>query len=113
MNFSNEIPGPEALNALGWENLVTRRAKTKAKTMYKVLNKLAPSPLEKLFEHKRNITQYKLRGYSTSLQLPQPKTEKLKKSFSYDGAKVWNSLSADVRGSATFTIFKTRLCAHK
>ena len=51
MNFSNDIPGPEALNALGWENLVTRRAKTKAKTMYKVLNKLAPSPLEKLFEH--------------------------------------------------------------
>ena len=91
MNFSNDIPGPEALNALGWENLVTRRAKTKAKTMYKVLNKLAPSPLEKLFEHKRNITQYNLRGSSTSLQLPQPKTEKLKKSFSYDGAKVWNS----------------------
>ena len=55
MNFSNDIPGPVALNALGWENLVTRRAKTKAKTMYKVLNKLAPSPLEKLFEHKRNI----------------------------------------------------------
>ena len=24
MNFSNDIPGPEALNALGWENLVTR-----------------------------------------------------------------------------------------
>ena len=113
MNFSNDIPGPEALNALGWENLVTRRAKTKAKTMHKVLNKLAPSPLEKLFEHKRNITQYNLRGSSTSLQLPQPKTEKLKKSFSYDGAKVWNSLSADVRGSATFTILKTRLCARK
>ena len=81
--------------------------------MYKVLNKLAPSPRGKLFEHKRNITQYNLRESSTSLQLPQPKTEKLKKSFSYDGAKVWNSLSADVRGSATFTIFKTRLCAHK
>ena len=113
MNSSNDIPGPEALNALGWENLVTRRAKTKAKTMYKVLNKLSPSPLEKLFEHKRNITQYNLRGSSTSLQLPQPKTEKLQKSFSYDGANVWNSLSADVRGSAIFTIFKPRLCTHK
>ena len=112
MNFSNDIPGPEVLNALGWENLAARQAKTKAKTMYKVLNKLAPSSLEKLFEHKRNITQYNLRGSSTSLQLPQPKTEKLKKSFSYDGAKVWNSLTADVRSSDTFTIFKTRLCAH-
>ena len=81
MNFSNDIPGPEALNALGWENLVTRRAKTKAKTIYKALNNLALSPLEKLFEHKRNIIQYNLRGSSTSLQLPQPKTEKRKKFF--------------------------------
>ena len=31
MNFSNDIPGPEALNALGWENLATRRAKQKQK----------------------------------------------------------------------------------
>ena len=77
MNFSNDIPGPEALNALGWENLVTRRAKTKAKTeaktMHEDLNKLAPSPLEKLFEHKRNITQYNLRGSSTTLQCLDPK----------------------------------------
>ena len=63
--------------------------------MYKVLNKLAPSSLEKLFEHKKMITQYNLRGSSNLLQLPQSKTEKLKESFSYDGAKVWNSLSAD------------------
>ena len=61
MNFSNDIPGPEAINALRWENLVTRRAKTKAKTMYKALNELALSLLEKLLEHKRNITQYNLR----------------------------------------------------
>ena len=80
MNFSN-ISGPEAIKALGWENLETRRAKSKAKTMYKVLNNLAPSSLEELFERKRNITKYDLRGSSTSLQLPQPKTEKLKKTF--------------------------------
>ena len=35
MNFSNDISGPEAIKALGWENLETRRAKFKAKTMYK------------------------------------------------------------------------------
>ena len=29
MNFSNDIPGPEALNVLGRENLVTRRATSK------------------------------------------------------------------------------------
>ena len=112
MNFSNDISGPEAIKALGWESLETRRAKSKAKTMYKVLNNLAPSSLAELFEHKRNITKYDLRGSSTSLQLPQPKTEKLKKSFSYDGAKLWNSLPVDVRNSETLTIFKERIRVH-
>ena len=112
MNFGNDISGPEAIKAVGWETLETRRAKSKAKTMYKVLNNLAPSSLAELFEQKRNITQYDLRGSSTSLQLPQPKTEKLKKSFSYDGARVWNSLPADVRNSDTLTIFKNGIRAH-
>ncbi len=45
MIFSNDISGPEAIKALGWESLEIRRAKSKAKTMYKVLNNLAPSSL--------------------------------------------------------------------
>ena len=36
---------------------------------------------------------YNLRGSSTKLCLPQPKTDYLKKSLSYRGAKLWNSLS--------------------
>ena len=67
--------------------------------MYKVLNDLAPSSLTTLFVRKRNITEYDQRGSSTSLQLPLPKTENLKKSFCYDGAKLWNSLPADMRDS--------------
>jgi hypothetical protein len=49
-------PGIEAINALGWEPLETRRAKSKVKQMYKVLNDLAPSSLATLFVHKGNIT---------------------------------------------------------
>ena len=81
MNFSNNISGPEAIKVVGWETLETWRAKFKAKTMYKVLNNLASSLLAELFEHKRNITKHYLRGSSTSLQLPQSKTEKQKKSL--------------------------------
>ena len=68
--------------------------------------------LAELFERKRNITKYDLRGSSTSLQLSQPKTEKLKKSFSYDGAKLWNSPPVDMRNSDTLTIFKEIIRAH-
>ena len=109
MNSRNDISGPEAIKALEWDKLETRRAKSKAKTMYKVLINLAPSSLVKLFKYKKEFTQYDLRGSSTSLQLPLPKTEKLKKSFSYDGANIWNSLPADVRNSDTLPKFKNRL----
>ena len=47
MNFSNDIPGPEAIKVLGWEKLETRREQSKAKTMYKILKKSARSLLSK------------------------------------------------------------------
>ena len=37
---------------------------------------------------------------------------KVKENFFYDGNKVLNSLSAEVRSSDTFAIYKNRLCAH-
>ncbi len=60
MNMGYNTPGMEAINALGWETLETRRAKSKVKQMYKVLNGLAPSSLAALFVHKI----YGLRGSS-------------------------------------------------
>jgi hypothetical protein len=113
MNLRYNIPGIEAINALGWEPLENRRAKSKVKQMYKVLNDLAPSSLATLFVRKRNITEYDLRGSSTSLQLPLPKTENLKKSFCcYDGAKLWNSLPADMRDSDTLPTFINAIDAY-
>ena len=79
--------------------------------MYKVLNDLAPSSLPTLFERKRNIIECDLRGSSKSLQLPFPKTENLKKSFCYDGAKLWNSLPADVRDSDTLSTYINAIVA--
>ena len=111
--ISNDIPGSEALDMLGWEPLETRRAKTKALHMYKVLNGLAPSSLADIFVPKSDITEYGLRGSHTSLQLPHPKTEKLKKSFSYSGAKLWNSLPTDLCNSDMLTDFKNGIRALK
>ena len=105
MNMGYNTPAMEAINALGWETLETRRAKSKVKQMYKVLNGLSPSSLAALFVNKRNITEYDLRGSSISLQLALPKNRNLKKSFCYDGAKLWNSLPADMRDSDTLSTF--------
>ena len=43
--------------------------------MYKIVNGLAPQCLTDLFISKNDISHYKLRGSSNSLQLPLPKTE--------------------------------------
>ncbi len=45
--------------------------------MYKVLNDLAPNALVNLFMRKSNVTDYELRGSSTSLQTPFPRTENI------------------------------------
>ena len=82
LGMSNDIPGSKALDMLGWEPLETRRG-----------SKWLGSELAcRSFVPKSDITEYDLRGSHTSLQLSHPKTEKLKKSFSYSGAKLWNSL---------------------
>ena len=112
MGMTNDTPGLEAITALGWETLESQRAKSKAVQMYKVLNDLAPNALVNLFMRKSDVTDYELRGSSTSLQIPFPRTENIKKSFSYDGAKLWNSLPEDLRDLATLPKFKSRISAH-
>ena len=48
---------------------------------------------------------------STKLYLPQPKTDYLKKSLSYRGAKLCNSLSDDLRNKESLAAFKTSIRA--
>ncbi len=42
------------------------------------------------------MNEYNLRGSSTSLFIPRPRTEFLMKSFSYSGAKIWNQISENI-----------------
>ena len=86
-----------ARNSLGWINLEECRAHIKAKLMYKSINNLAPEKLSNLFQYSNTIYDYDLKGSSTRLCLPRPKAEFMKKSFSYNGAYVWNHIAEDIR----------------
>ena len=86
MNMNNDTDHSVALQALGWKPLKTERKKGKAKIMYKLLNKMGPKSLTNLFTYKSEMTNYKLRNISSSLCLPQPRTNNMKKSFMYDRA---------------------------
>jgi hypothetical protein len=81
MSMKNNTPGLKAISALGWQTLESQRTKSKAIQMYQVLNYLAPNALVKLLVRKSDITDYELRGSTTSLQIPFPRTENLKKVF--------------------------------
>jgi hypothetical protein len=113
--LSNDVDHSIALNALDaldWEPLDIIRKKAKARMMYKTLNKIDPESLTNLFTHKNNITNYKLRNISSGLYLPQPRTNNMKKSFIYDGAKLWNTIPSEIRESKSLSCFQKKIAAH-
>ena len=99
-----------ALAELQWKPLKERRTQFVASQMYKITHNLAPKRLSDIFRETPSSRHYNLRGSSTRLYLPQlPKTDHLKKSLSYGGAKLWNSLSDDLRNKESLAAFKTSI----
>ena len=74
--------------------------------MFKSLNGLAPVYLRELFS--KRDTDYDLRDSSRKLNLPKPRTNYLKRSFSYSGALLWNSLPESIRAIRSIGQFLRR-----
>ena len=111
-NMSNDIDHSIALHALGWEPLKTMRKRVKVKMMYKILNKMGPESLTDLFTYKSEMTNYQLRDISSSLCLPQPRTNNMKNSFMYDDAHLWNSIPNEIREIKSLSCFKKKIATH-
>ena len=75
--------------------------------MFKFLNEQALVYLQNLF-HERS-TDYDLRNSSHKLILPRPRTNYLKRSFSYSGALLWTSLPENVREIKSVRKFKMQI----
>ena len=54
--------------------------------MYKTVHGMTPDHLTSKFVSRDEITSYRLRNTENKLVLPLPRTNYLKKSFSYSGA---------------------------
>mgnify|MGYP002804208665 CR=1 FL=1 len=74
--------------------------------MFKTLNGQTPQYLE-MFSCRS--WHYGLRNINRKLFIPEPDTDYLKRSFSYSGASLWNSLPESLRFSASLQFFKTNL----
>ena len=89
--------------------LEERRAQLKAKLMFKTVNGLAPQRLCDIFKNVDEIHNYNLRGSASKLYIPKRKTEFLKNSFGYSGAKLWNQIPEEIRNSSSFKSFCNKL----
>ena len=92
-------PSELVLNELNFKTLKERRTQFIASLMYKITHGLAPKKLIVIFQKTLSSQNCNLRGSTTKLYLPNPKTEYLKKGFSYRGAKLWNGLSDEQRNT--------------
>ena len=107
-NLSNDVDHSIALRELCWEPLKAHKKKTKTKRMYKLLYNMGPTSLTHLFTYKNEIN-YNFRNILSSLCLPKPRTNNMKKSFMYDGAFHWNSISTEIRESTSLTSFQNKI----
>ena len=92
------------LNALQLDNFYVRRKKLKAQLMFRILKGNMPSYLRTLFSIRH--TDYNLRNNQLKLNLPKPRTNYSKRSLSYNGALLWNSLPEEMRNLTVFPQFK-------
>ena len=92
------------LNSLSWDNLSVRRTKHKANLMYSSpqiifvtcsLQELCP--LIFVAQAKNCTCRWK------------PRTDYLKRSFSYSGVSLWNDLPEDIRTTTSLRNFKRRI----
>lgn len=95
------------LDMLHWDTLSTRRKKMKAIIMFKSLNNKVPEYLQEMFIPR--CSEYSLRNSESKLTLPMPHTDYLKRSFSYNGAILWNSLPQQVRNMSSLGQFKKEI----
>ena len=91
-------------NPPGWDNLSVRRAKQKANLTYKCVNNLVSAYLCNLFAPR--TPNYYFRNAKKKLMLPKPRTDYLKRSFSYSGALLWNNLPEQILTSNSLGLCK-------
>ena len=110
MSANSDCNADDLYLALGWRKLKHQRQVSTAIMMYKTVHGMTPDYLTSKFVSRDEITSYRLRNTENKLVLPLPRTNYLKKSFSYSGAKLWNSLSHDLRSADSLHDFKRKLC---
>ena len=110
ITFSNyDRSTDELLRMVNWVKLDRQRLVNKSILMYKIVNRMVPDYLSSHFVFRSDALTYNLRESDFSLAILQPRTNYCKRSLSYSGAVLWNSLPLDIRQSLSLDVFKSKL----
>ena len=111
-NSDYTIRSSQVFETLQWHPIKKLIDKRDLTMMFKILKNVAPNYLTTMFR-KCDNSNYSLRSNNLKLSLPKPKTDFLKRSFSYRGAIAWNSLPSEflreVDKSQTYFSFRNLL----
>ena len=81
-----EVRSVNLLHQLGLPNLEERRNQQLNTLMYKVRHEMGPSSLSNMFQKTNEVHEHQTRQAKHDFLPPKPKTNYLKKAFSYRGA---------------------------
>lgn len=81
-------------------------------TVYQTLHGLTQEYLTSMFVFCNSLNAYRFRGTENKLALPQPRTDYLKRSFSYSGAQLWKNFPLELRQATSLSDFKVKLSRH-
>lgn len=109
LNKDLSSPSAELFNQLGWLRFDERVRYRKCILMYKALNNLAPTYLSNKFTYAHNMHNLDLRSATNqTLYVPKPTLEIYRRSLTYSGPKLWNTLPESVRNAPSLGSFKQR-----
>ena len=86
---SYEVRSAQILESLNWIPIEDMLSKRETVMTFKALTNSLPDYVQNFFQKSEN-SKYSLRSNNVKLSLPKPKTNFLKRSFSYRAAKGWN-----------------------
>ena len=106
-NFNYKSSVSSMIKQQKWMNIKERTEYFTAILMYKCLNDLAPTYLSNKFNFVSDAHPYSTRSTTNNkLALPKPKSELLKKSFYYNGSRIWNELPFNICNAESLGKFK-------
>ena len=91
-----DVRSVDVLNKLGWKNLEERRDVQTESYVTNALRGKCPENINEMFKP-LNRDHYQLRDNNLVLMLSKPRTNAMKRSFSYAAAKIWNNQNINIR----------------